>query len=165
MGEPALSVQQPSRWRVVAAFLIAPFVAASIFGVAAPAYAGLPDLLDRIVKSTIAYLLFGAYPTAFLLGVPAFLFLRRRLRPTAVNCALVGSMIASLPWLALGLLSPVNYSYDDGHVTTLNGQKTPWGWIDLATLVGQMAALGLLGGLVFWLVAAARLRRTAPSPA
>jgi hypothetical protein len=115
-------------------------------------------VLDRVLRTSIAYLVFGAYPSAVIIGLPTFLALKRRVKPTAFNCALVGAFVASLPWLALGLLGTADYSYDDGHITAIHGQKTLWGWIYLAELVGQIALIGLLGGLVFWLVAMVGLK-------
>jgi hypothetical protein len=147
------------------AFCIAPLVAAFVYGAFTPAYAGLQNIYDRVFRTGMTYLLFGAYPSTLLIGIPAFLFLRTRLKVSLLNIALAGAFVATLPWLVLGLIATPNYSYDDGHVTAVDGHKTFWGWMDLAAGLGQVAAMGLLGGFVFWLIVAPPLRRPASSSA
>jgi hypothetical protein len=162
-GMPKSPHTQPPVWRVAAAFAIAPLAASLVYALMAPAYAGLPRFSDRVIRTAMVYL-FGAYPQSLLLGVPALLALRKRLRPTPVTCGLVGAIIASAPWLILGMLTTADYSYDDGHVTAVHGQKTFWGWVDLADFTGQLATLGALGGVVFWMIAAAGRRPANSGP-
>lgn len=154
-----LTTSSPVWWRVVAAFVLTPLIAAFALACFQPLYAGLPSLSDRIVRTTFAYVVFGGYPAAFLLGVPAFLVLRKRLRPSASNCAATGAVVASLPWFLLGLTSNPNYAYSNGHITHQNGSKTWWGWVDLFSFVGEIAAIGALAGAVFWALAVARISR------
>lgn len=152
--------RRPPAWRIVLAFAVAPSVAALSYACLIPLYAGLPDLADRVWRTFLLYLLFGAYPSALLLGIPAFFILKNYLDPKPLNCALVGAGIASIPWLLIGLRSSPHYAYSNGHVTHDNGMITIWGLLDLATFVALIAALGFLAGLVFWAVAAAGTRTT-----
>ena len=154
-----LTTSSPVWWRVVAAFVLTPLVAAFAFACFQPLYAGLPSLSDRILRTTVVYVLFGGYPAAFVLGVPAFLILRKKLRPSALNCAATGAVVASFPWLLVGLISNPVSAYSNGHVTHQNGAKTWWGWVDLFTFVGEIAAPGALAGVVFWAIAAAGISR------
>ena len=149
---------KPPIWRVVLAFLLAPAAGALVYACLMTLYAGLPDLAGRVWRTFLLYLLFGGYPTAIVLGLPAFLVLKSRLGPTPLNCAVVGAAIASVPWLLLGLLSSPNHAYSNGHVTHNNGSITLWGLFDLGVFVAQVAALGFFAGLVFWAVAAFRVR-------
>jgi hypothetical protein len=126
----------------VLAFAVAPAVAALVFSFLQPAYAGLPSLADRIYKTFLNVALVGAYPSAIIIGLPAFFILRsRQERPTAWFCALTGAWVASLPLVPFfGLTIPM----------------------------AEIAAAGALGGLVFWVVAAAgspQLTATAPPAA
>jgi len=154
-----LSKSSPPWWRVVAAFALTPLIAAFAFACFQPLYAGLPSLPDRILRTTLAYVVFGDYPAALVFGVPAFLVLRNKLRLSAINCAVTGAVVASFPWLLLGLFANPDYAYSNGHVTHENGAKTWWGWIDLFYFVGEIAALGALAGLVFCAIAAAGISR------
>ncbi len=140
------------------AFVLAPAVAALVLACVIPLYPGLPSFHDRVWRTFLLFLLVGAYPAALLLGLPAFFALKDRVSPTPFNCAVVGAAVASVPWLLLGLLSSPDYAYSNGHVTHNNGVITMWGLIDLATFVAQIAALGFFAGLVFWAVAAFRVR-------
>jgi len=162
MSEPEANQAGPSRWRVLGAFFVAPLVAAFVFATVLPAYAGLSNIYDRIFRTCMLYLAFAAYPQTLILGVPVYFILRTRLRPSPLNCALAGAFVASLPWAVLGFLSTADYSFDGGHVTAVHGHKTIWGWIDLATDVGQIAIIGLFAGFIFWLVAVPTLRRPKP---
>jgi hypothetical protein len=121
-----------------------------------PAYGGLPNIADRVYRTFLIYLFIGAWPPTILVGAPTYLVLRNRLRPTTLNCVLAGAVVASLPWLLLAVVLPgADYSYDGGHVTVEHGQKTLWGWLDLATATGSLALVGAFAGFVFWVIAAA----------
>lgn len=147
---------RPPLWRILAAFAGAPFAAALLLACVQPAYDGLPSMVDRILRTFLLYLIIGACPPTVLVGLPAYLVLRKRLRPTALNCGLVGAAVASLPWLFLAIVLPgPDYAFDGGHVTVEHGQKTLWGWLDLLTAMGWLALLGAFAGLIFWVIAAA----------
>jgi hypothetical protein len=145
----------PPRWRVVAAFLVAPFMAALAMAWIEPLYAGIPNLAERVGKTLIWYCLIGAYPTTLVFGVPLFLALRRRVPATALNCILAGGVVAACRWIILLILPPPAGSgaIDGGQVTILNGQRTLAGWLYGAQSVAEVAGSGLLAGLVFWIVA------------
>lgn len=147
-------------WRVVTAFMVAPTLAAFVLACYMPLYAGLPDLMDRVLRTTATFCLFYAYPVTVLLGVPSFFLLRTRVRPTILHCAFTGSAVVALPWLLLVLLSEApDYAMVGNRVTAIDGQTTMWGWIELAKSITLIGAAGALGGAVFWIVAAAGLTR------
>lgn len=151
----------PPKGRLIAAFVLAPLASALAFACFEPLYAGLPSYLDRVFRTFLMFSLVGGLPTAAVVGVPTFLVLRRRLQPTAFNCILAGGVVAALPWLILlPIPNGTNYSFDDGHVTILNGHRTLWGWIYGAQSILQVAAFGLIGGMTFWLIATMGLRRS-----
>jgi len=118
-------------------------------------YAGLPSLSERVFRTAVDDALFGAYPAALVLGVPALLALRGRVRASPLNCAVTGAVVASLPWLLLGLISSPDFASSDGHTTVQDGAMTWWGWVELFEFVGAIALAGAAGGIVFWAVAAA----------
>jgi len=149
-------------FRVLAAFVIAPAVAALLLASLEPLYAGLPSLMDRVFRTFLLYLLIGGYPSAWMLGIPAYILFRHRLRPTPVNCASVGAAVATLPWLVLGLLSVPDYSYDGGRITVEHGHRTLPGWLDFGTSLGGLAAIGAFAGITFWIVAAAGIKLPKP---
>jgi hypothetical protein len=147
---------QPPLWRVLAAFVGAPFAAALLLAWVQPAYDGLPSVVDRIFRTFLLYLIIGAFQPTVLVGLPTYLVLRRQLWPTPLNCALAGAAVASLPWLLLAFILPgAEYSVDGGHITVEHGYKTVWGWLELGTASGWLALLGAFAGLVFWVIAAA----------
>ncbi|HYD45892.1 MAG TPA: hypothetical protein VEA79_11575 [Phenylobacterium sp.] len=113
----------------------------------------------------MTFALFGAYPATLLLGLPAYLILRSRLRPSAWICALAGAVVAATPFLSLSLLSTPDFAYAGGHVTVMNGQITFWGYVQRARFIGLIGLFGALAGLVFWLIAAAGFKHpSAPDP-
>jgi len=95
----------PSIWRVILAFVVVPGAAALLMAIAMPAYEGITDPLERIWRSAVAFAVFGAYPPAFIIGLPAFFMLRRHVNATIINCAATGAVVAALPWLVLALIS------------------------------------------------------------
>jgi len=145
---------QISWWRLAVAFAFAPMVPAFILACIEPGYAGIPSMPERIFRSTVIYAEVGGYLPMIALGIPAFLLLRKRMTTSVLNCALVGALVASTPWLLLGLFPEPNFSaYSGGHVTFDHGLPTLWGLIDTAILTAETALLGALAGVVFWAVA------------
>lgn len=129
-----------------------------------PLYAGLPSLEDRIVRTAMIYCLFGAYPMTLVFGVPAFFVLRKRLRPSVLNCGLAGVGVAGIPTLILAIMpNGTTEAIDDGHVTVLHGHRTMWGWLFAGQGVLEMAAYGLLAGLIFWAIIAVGPKRSTPT--
>ena len=152
----------PPLWWVALAFIVAPLVVAVAFAFSAQAGTEPEAWLQRAINTLLLILMFGAYPPTLLVGVPVYVFLRRRVRPTAFNCALAGLFVAGLPTLVLALIpSPAgSYSYGQNmQAFIVNGQRTALGWLSELEHFGVMCALGAVTGLVFWLVAVAGTRR------
>jgi hypothetical protein len=120
--------------RIVAAFLLGPLAGALAFAIASPIDVGPENPLVRVLRTTLAYAVLGAYPTTLVFGVPVFLVLNGRVRPTVIKCCLIGGILAAAPWLGIGLKS-----------TPLNA------YLQLA---GELATFGAVGGAAFWLVLA-----------
>jgi hypothetical protein len=125
----------PSAWRVAIAFVTAPTAAALALAWVVPLYGVMPDHAQPVIGSAVLYA-FGAYATTLVFGLPTFLALRRRLRPTLIRCILVGVAVAAAPWLLLALF-------------------TPRGDAAITDFVARIAAVGAVGGAVFWLLALA----------
>ena len=148
----------PSIWRVILAFVVVPGAAALLMAIAMPAYEGITDPLERIWRSAVAFAVFGAYPPAFIIGLPAFFMLRRHVNATIINCAATGAVVAALPWLVLALISRPDNASIDGRSTVIDGSLTAYGWLMNFYYVGQIALLGAIAGALFWFIAAAGSR-------
>lgn len=151
------TVTSPRAWRVIAAFLIAPAVAAFVLAWTSPLFGGVTDKAERLVSSFRLYALGGAYPTTLLFGLPAYLLLRGRVRPTVLSCAIAGAAVAAAPWLLLTVLGAPEQASLNGYVTAVDGRRTAWGWLMEARFIAEIGSMGAIGGVVFWIVAAARL--------
>lgn len=148
----------PPAWRIAVAFLAAPVAAAIAVAWFDSLRGELREPAGRVLSTAIAYALVGTYPPTLVLGVPAFFALRKRLRPTALNCVLVGAAVAALPWFLIGLLLPGGDSAEiNGQAARIDGRTTLWGWFVVGRFVAMVAGTGAVGGAVFWLVAAARV--------
>jgi hypothetical protein len=93
-------------------FVVAPGAAAFVFSSISPLYEGLPNISDRIVR-TAAAVCWVVYPIAVILGIPLYLWLKGRVRPSAFNFAIAGAAVAALPWLALSVATPDEASTGD----------------------------------------------------
>lgn len=101
------------------------------------------------------YGLYAAYIPTLLLGVPAYLLLRRRVRLTARSGAITGALVAALPVGAVLLAAATVHS------AAQPGHGFAWG----VTTLFAAAGLGGFGGWVFWLVAEGLARPSRrPSP-
>jgi hypothetical protein len=130
-------------WRLVLGFLFAPFVPAVVFSIMQ--WGGLGGILPVLI--------YGAYPAAIVLGIPAYFLLRHWVGPRLVTIMLVGGVIAALPWLMLFLLpqsGSVRSEINDC-VTRIDGYVTWCGMVDAFKLAAEIFSYGALGGLVFWL--------------
>jgi hypothetical protein len=145
----------PPHWRVAAAFILVPAFAALSFAIAMPLYAGLPMMAERIWRSALVYGLIGAYPPAVVIGVPAYFALRRHFDPHFINCAWVGALVATLPWMFLTLVSTPDQASIGDRATVINGSYTAFGWLMNAQFLGEIALAGAIGGALFWVIAAA----------
>ena len=123
-------------WRLLAAFLLAPGLTALIV---APLLIGWADLRGYGFRGvwgvTFGMSVSYAYPVAIALGIPAYLVLHRRVKPTALNCAASGMIIAILPLFIV--------FFD---------QRLTWDFAALNTIAG---VCGAIAGLIFWVVARA----------
>ena len=144
MAQPS---PRPQAWRVLLGFLLAPLVPAIVFSLLASG-----DL--SAVSTAVIY---GGYPPAIVLGVPAYLLLRNRLSPRVWLAMLAGGIIAALPWVALALLPPAaSYAEVGPCVSVIDGKRTWCELVESAKFAAIVFALGALGGVVFWLCAAWR---------
>jgi hypothetical protein len=142
-------------WRIIAGFLIAPFVAATAMACVEPDYFGIGSAFERIFHTTILFSALWAYPTTIMFGLPGFFFLRRRVAASPLNCVLAGAGVAAAPWVALSLFHGSGDTSLGGHDLIVDGYRTVWGWIEFCKLMLKTTAFGAFGGLIFWLVASA----------
>ena len=154
---------RPPLWRLALAFIVVPGAAALLMAILQPLYAGLSNYWDRVFGTALVYAVVGAYPSAIVLGVPAYLLLRNRLRPTLINCAVVAAIVAALPWLLLALVSSPDYASYGGHVTYENGGITVAGLFYWLIDIGKICIFGAAAGMLFWLIAVP-VARWKPSP-
>lgn len=109
-----------------------------------------------VVDRSAAILFFAFFVTlahAFILGVPAFLLLRRRIRGRLVEAVLVGATIGALPLALFDSFSGTHTGYSawtGGTQTVKDGVRTAAGWIGHLKLLLSLAGLGALGGAAFW---------------
>ncbi len=154
----------PPIWRVLAAFAIAPAVAAFALACYESLYAGIHDNFTQ-TYNTFVFLVIGGYLPTFLFGLPAYAVLKNWVRPTPLNCVIAGAIVASMPWLLVGLqmlIPPPGSSAMGGqHVTEPNCHVTLWGLFEFVKMVGPTAILGGFAGGVFWMVAVAGVKRPA----
>ena len=145
-----------SRARVVLAFILTPLLISFAVAVAMPFYEGLPNYWDRVLRSWPLYVIVGAIPATVILGIPAFLLLKKLVRPTILWCALAGGVVAALPWfLFMSLGGGADQASINGHVTQVHGHYTAWGWLYFAQFLGLVFVAGAVGGILFWAIAAA----------
>jgi hypothetical protein len=143
---------QPGRLRVGVALLVAPAIPALAFSLVSPAYEGLPNLADRVWRTFEIVTVVGGYLPTLVLGLPAILIFKRRLRPTVLNCAVAGACVAALPWAVLVALSRPDEADIGGRATVIHGVPTLFGLFEDGKFVSMIAALGVLGGVAFWLL-------------
>jgi hypothetical protein len=143
----------PTWPRLIAAFVLAPAIASVAFAFVAPGYDGLP-YYEAVFSSAKLYALLGAYPLAFIFGIPLYLGLRKNARATALNCAVAGALIAATPWFFVGAFGQTGNVWTGNRATLVNGELTTYGWIELGQFLLLIGAAGAAGGVVLWLVAA-----------
>ncbi|WP_416066730.1 hypothetical protein ACK9YZ_11720 [Rhizobium sp. ZK1] len=135
-----------------------PLIASFAYAVYNPAYQGLPDMMERIVRTTEVVAVIGAYPPTLVLGIPLLLYFRGRVRPSLANCAMVGAFVATVPWMCLVVFSGPDQASIDDHITYQNGTMTWWGFLEALQWLGETAVFGIAAGGLFWLVAAAGIK-------
>lgn len=144
----------------MAAFGLAPIIPALLFAVLSPAYAGLPDMSSRILKTFAFVLVVGGHIPALFVGLPTYAILRRWLRPTWLNCIAAGAFVAALPWALLGLIPMADQASINGSATIVDGRLTWFGVVETLYVVTPIAALGAVGGAAFWVILWAWRSRT-----
>ena len=140
---------QPSVWRVLLAFAVAPLAAAILFTL-------VEGDSMRMLGSTA---IIGAYGPAIIFGVPAYFLLRNRVRMRLVASIIVGGLIAALPWFLLTLQPGPDQATLGDCVAVIDGKTTLCGFFQTLLWLGQIALYGAFGGLVFWICAAWQPRR------
>ena len=137
--------QGPRFWRLAIGFLLAPLVPAVVWGLFVSGQRFPQTDIDFI---GIAAVYFG-YPATLVLGVPAYLLLRRRVRPTLPTVVLVGGLVAATPWLVLMLLNE-------------NAAQATWrGFLEHLKFLFFVFGLGAVGGLTFWIAVVCKEPRLA----
>ncbi len=122
------------RMHVIWAFLAAPLAGAGALGVLS---AWLPGSNSSMAAAMAIGGAIVGYLIALTLGVPAYLVLRKRVKPRLVYPTLGGAIIASTPFMLGSLASGL-----DG--ASLTG---------LLQTVGLAFPAGAVGGFTFWLIA------------
>jgi hypothetical protein len=120
----------------------------------------LKHLPAEYIRTVVAFALESALAHAVLLGGPLFLGLHRLRWVRWWACILCGFVIGAVPkgiqsWPWKQATSHVSVSVLRGGKmvqTLVDGVPTLAGWLDYASTVLIYAALGALGGLVFWLI-------------
>lgn len=159
MTAPEQSYPNPSR--LAFGFLLAPLVPTVLYV--------LWDLIStdwftgqRFLGWVMLIAIYGAVPSALILGVPAYFILRRYLKPRFITFVLVGGVIAALPWLLLSLLPGKNFftSYNSCK-TVIDGARTWCDYLEVFKFSARNFAFGSIGGAVFWLCTTWRMPRFA----
>ncbi|UDF05220.1 hypothetical protein [Asticcacaulis sp. AND118] len=145
----------PPIWRVLLAFLAAPFVVAAGFGWMYPFDGQSPSNAAVAFKSAAIYLYAVLYPLMFFVGLPSYLTLRHFVKATPSYSASIGVISTLIPWVAIEMLFGPFKDEANGVAVHSSGARTAAGWLDFLVLGGWIVALGALAGLVFWVVAIA----------
>jgi hypothetical protein len=118
-----------------------------------PAFNPFENLSDAI-GFVLLITMYGAYPPAFLLGVPAYFVLRNWVAPKLHTTALAGGVIACLPWLWAmywpGLRAGVS-SQVGTCVSEIDGVTTWCGHMQNLTMLSLIFLAGAAGGAAFWI--------------
>lgn len=92
-----------------------------------------------------------------LVALPLFAILSRRWRPRLWNILPAAFLVGSIPYLLLCLAGPItDEEMADGKLLVVHGVRTWDGWLFQLQAASVLGALGLSGGLAFWLVIRAK---------
>jgi hypothetical protein len=149
-------VDKPSGWRLLAGFVLAPAPPALLASAIFFLLSGVPDPA-RIWEGFLVALVFFGYLPALFVGLPTYAVLRRKLRPTMLNCVVAGAFVAALPLALISVFPFARDASSNGEPTVVDGRPTWFGFVEAMKVVGFVAGFGALGGGVFRLVAAPRL--------
>lgn len=152
-----ISPPYPTKRQAKRALLIAPLLPVGILF--------LLDAIDRAIHIGLLaivgaamlalYMLIVVEVFAVVLGGAALAALWKRIPLNPIICAIIGGLVASLPFLVFGLVSalqePIHYdAWIDGKATVVSGVKTSFGhWQDFLAIL-QIFGLGAIGGAFFW---------------
>jgi uncharacterized membrane protein len=139
---PAMSTPyRPNPDRVFFAFLAAPVAATVAFVLLQPTLWSHPEALGwTSIGATVI-----AAGCTLVFGVPAYLLLRRRARPTLFNVTLTGGVLALIP--AIFFSQPLWRS-----LTKEAWDRMPPGSMAAGLQYSALILLsGLIGGLTFWI--------------
>lgn len=139
----ATETAEPPWWRLVLAFVAAPSAPVLLFALPLiPSFGA--DGFAVVLFVLFAYGALLAYGSTLLIGVPAYLLLRRRIELWAGNALLAGALVASGgAILILGGLWLTKGAQGPGPLQDLPG---------LVALLAVTALPGAFGGWVFWRV-------------
>ena len=118
--------------------------------------AGYASVEGMVMVAVAVTLVAGA--VVFLLGVPAFLLLRRWRRDNWWTMALAGALLGSLLalWMRWPRTMPGWGSQENWHGqyvhTYIDGEPTRYAWFKLVEAMGAYALLGMATALVFYAV-------------
>jgi len=149
-------------WRIAVALIVVPLVASFAFAIYSPAYEGLPNMRERVIRTAVVVAFFGAYPPIVVLGIPLIFYLRGRVRASLANCAIAGASVATFPWLCLIVFFGPDEAWTNDHITYHNGMMTLWGLLEAVELLAEIAVFGIAAGALFWLIAASGLKNRPP---
>ena len=93
------------------------------------------------------------------LGIPLILYFKGRVRASLANCAMVGASIATFPWFCLAIFFGPDEAYVNNHMTYQHGMMTWWGLLEAIELLTEIAVFGIAAGGLFWLIAAAGIKK------
>jgi hypothetical protein len=156
---PVETLLSPPWWTVAIALIVVPLIASFAYALYSPLYQGLPDMTERVIRTTQAVALIGAYPPTAVLGIPLLFYFRRRVWPSLANCAMVGAFVATFPWMCLVAFFGSDEAYTGDHITYQNGMMTWWGLLETLKFLAVTAVFGFAAGGLFWLMAAAGVKR------
>ncbi len=136
--------------RVAAAFIAAPLFASLLTGAGLATFTGgaMGPWLPMAFGIAVVALMVAA-PLTVVLGIPAYLLLRRRVKARLTGSALTGAAIAATPWLAVVLAGAASGSLAE-----------PW---TILWPLGLLIVVGAASGALFWWIAFAPRGRRGPA--
>jgi hypothetical protein len=134
--------QHPPGWRLTIAFILAPLVGALALALGYMWLRGSLDDLTQLPGTFGIIAIFGALPTAVVVGLPTLGFYIGRVPMTPANCTTIGAVVAVSPWLFLAV---------GAALILLKPLAVPGAVI----LLIPVAVAGAVGGFAFWVVGAA----------
>ena len=129
-------------WRTLIGFILSP---AAPLLIAVP-YGAIVGSVNEHLAFTLALILFYGYPLAVVFGIPMYFALRKLGWLGWWQISLAGIVIGEIIPLTLLLTFLLSKVDTDSHLLS-----------DFMTLLGMGAAFGGVSGLIFWLVAKAKL--------